>query len=171
MARLKFQLTWCDFMSSLCNWLFPENSQKMVFSWEKKEGKGYRLKSSNLAKTILDLLNVFCYHFTTDLHREISTEQAESLLGSLTDKGISAPAQECHHSTRDPTISSNRRSQHLPDLTLCAGGDVTISRTTSPRPSLKSLLCPQQVCVCEGRLTFSSGTKPHLCRSATTVFR
>lgn len=82
----------------------------------KREGTRVK-KNSNTAKTFLDLLNVFCYHFTTELQRKISTEQAESLLGNLIDKGIlvMVPAQECHRSTRDLLPGSNHQlQQELP---------------------------------------------------------
>lgn len=78
-----------------------------------KRGRNAVLKSNNVVKTVLDLLSVFSYHFTTELQREISTEQAQSLPGNFIDKGILVilPAQECSCSTRDLTPGSEQQPQ------------------------------------------------------------
>lgn len=60
-----------------------ERSEDSVCLWGNKRGRDVDQEDSTLAKTVLELLNVFCYHFTTELQREASTEQAESLLGAL----------------------------------------------------------------------------------------
>lgn len=61
-----------------------------------KRGRNTVLKCNKVAKTVLALLSVFSYHFTSELQRKISTEQAKSLPGNLIDKGILVmlPAQE-----------------------------------------------------------------------------
>lgn len=78
-----------------------------------KRGRNAVLKSNNVARTVLDLLNVFSYHFTTELQRKTSTEQAQSLPGNLIDKGILVmlPAQECNCSTRGLTPGSEQQPQ------------------------------------------------------------
>lgn len=78
-----------------------------------KRGRNAVLKSNNVARTVLDLLNVFSYHFTTELQRKTTTEQAQSLPGNLIDKGILVmlPAQECNCSTRGLTPGSEQQPQ------------------------------------------------------------
>lgn len=82
-----------------------------------KRGRNTVLKCNKVAKTVLALLSVFSYHFTTELQRKISTEQAKSLPGNLIDKGILVmlPAQEGPSSWSDLTPGCEQQPpQELP---------------------------------------------------------
>lgn len=148
-------------MSSLCNWCFPENGQNTAFSYGKQEEKGHLSKTCNLAKTFLDLLNVFCYHFTPELQRKISTEQAEILLGKLIDMGLLVTALAQGSPTWVQPSACTGAPSTLPHLILCTKGDVTVwhmHRILVYQPQISSA---SPLGTYLRRLSFSSSTELH----------
>lgn len=109
---------------------------------------------------------MFCYHFTTEPQRKISTEQAESLPGKLIDEGILVKSP---FSKGSPTwvysAATKRTPSTLPDLILCAEDSTTVWLVKH------DLTYQSEIpgAVCEGRLPFSRDTKLRFLGSTAPV--
>lgn len=138
-----------------------------------KRGRNAVLKSNNVAKTVLDLLNVFSYRFTTELQRKISTEQAQILPGNLIDKSILVipPAQGCSCSTRDLTPGCEQQPQQ--ELPARCQSSLWVQKTCLVCHDLMyraAVPGASPAGVYLSRLPFSSGTKLLILGSAATLF-
>lgn len=139
-------------------WEWPEDS---VFLWEIRR-EGTSIKNLRPCQDVFrPVKNVFCYHFTPELQRKISTEQAEIPLGKLIDKGILVTAPAAGSPTWIQPPASTGTPSTLPHLILYTKRDVTVwhmHRVLVYQPQISSA---SPLGTYLRRLSFSSSTELH----------